>query len=167
MIFLRFLTEKYSLESALIRFGTRSEFSHVEFVRTADMSLPGMAAIGDPIDTLGSRLEGGVRIRPYNYCKPTREEWYTAPNIEGAYRRGLEFIGYGYDWRDIAAIALNKNWVTKRQEFICSRFCFYCNLRDWALGGGQPWLNPDVPSCQITPRDLPLSPFLKRDRIVL
>jgi hypothetical protein len=156
MIFLRFITEKWDIESALIRFGTRSWASHVEFVRTVSTSV----GWGVALDTLGSRVKGGVAVRPYNYCKPAREEWYTAPDIDKAYERGLEFNGFGYDWWDILGIMLHVNWV-KDRSFICSRFCFYANLRAWALDNAVPWLSTEQQSQLCTPDILLWSPHLK------
>lgn len=159
MIYLRFMTEKWSVESALVRFGTRGWASHVEFVKTRDSD-------GVAICTLGSRLKGGVQVRPYDYCKPTREEWWTAPNIEESYKRGLEFLDCGYDWWDIAGIALDKALV-KDASFICSRFCYYANLRAWALDNAVPWLNTNQQSLFCTPDILLWSPLLKFNRKVV
>src|SRR6266404_70721 len=95
VFYLRFITERWSLESALIRFATRSWASHVEFLRCDGET---------PIDTLGSRLQGGVQVRPYDYCKPTAESWFTAPNISDAYEYGLTLVGKKYDVLDIIGI---------------------------------------------------------------
>lgn len=159
-IYLRFITEQWSVESALIRLGTRCWASHVEFVTVNDY--------GTPTVTLGSRLGGGVMIRPYNYCKPSREEWWTAPHVEDAYRYGLTLLGDQYDWPDILGLAFNTNWHTN--GFICSEFVAACGEKEYTGTGvliqsSTPWLNMSFDTWRVTPRDLLLSPlvsFVKR-----
>ncbi len=148
MIYLRFLTSKWSLESALIRFGTRSPYSHVEFVDTVKQL------------ALGARLKGGVRFRPINYCNTSSSILYSAPGITASYEAGMEFIGDSYDWTDIAGLVLNKNWH-RDQSMICSQFVFYANLRAWAKGKSPAWLNPNRPSYHCTPDLLLWSPLLQ------
>jgi len=144
MIYLRFITEQWNIESRLIRFGTRFWTSHVEFVRVADN--------GQPIDTLGSRLNGGVQIRPYDYCKPTREEWWSAPQAELAYEKAKTVIGAKYDIVDILAFAFARDWH-EPGNFICSE------LVDWSFKEiGVPLTNLYMPSRRVSPRDLLVSP---------
>jgi hypothetical protein len=151
VIYLRFITDQWNLESRLIRFGSRWWCSHVEFVRT-DTS-------GVAIDTLGSHLGDGVQIRPYNYCKPTREEWWFAPRAEDAYNMAKAVIGARYDALDILGFTFARDWH-KPGNFICSE------LVDWAFKKvNAPLTNLWMPSHRVSPRDLLVSPtvtFVKR-----
>lgn len=150
MIYLRFITQQWNLESRLIRYGSRWWCSHVEFVRIADDC--------HPVDTLGSHLSGGVQIRPYNYCKPSREEWWTAPQAEAAYEKARTVIGAKYDTIDILAFAFARDWH-KPGNFICSE------LVDWSFKEIAPLTNLYMPSHRVSPRDLLVSPqlgFVKR-----
>lgn len=144
MIVLRFLTDRLSLESALIRFGTRGWTSHVEFY-------------DDQTElTLGSRLEGGVQYRPYGYCKPTREEWWTAPGIEEAHKVAISVIGATYDFKDILGFAFDRDWHTPG-SYICSA------LVDAAFKkAGFPLTNLWQPIHRTSPRDLLVSPLVQR-----
>lgn len=191
MIYIRGITEKWSLESAAIRLATRHWCSHVEFVtcynkpaciehkthllfdgtcphcRDANgdpfvLDMQSTYLDPEPVDTLGSRLNGGVQIRPYEYCRPTREEWYTAPHIEDAYAFGVTLIGSKYDVWDILGIAADEDWHTDGR-YICSEFLAYC--AEFERSGNLPFchagrksLNPWLPartlSQWITPRDL-------------
>lgn len=143
MIYLRFITERWSLESGLIRFGTRWWPSHVEFVRVEN---------GVAVDTLGSRLSDGVRIRPYGYCHPTREEWWTAPYIEQAYENVKSIIGAPYDWIDILGFAFARDWH-RAGHYICSAVID----KGFKMTPG-PLTNEWMPIHRVSPRDLLIPP---------
>lgn len=161
-IYLRFITDRFSIESALIRFATRSWCSHVEFIDTHMTHIGPFP--GDPrhIVTLGSRLADGVQIRPYNYCRPSAESWFTAPNIAAAYEFGKTLIGCKYDWRDILGIGFNARWHGAG-HYICSSFVDACGKAASTI----PWTNVHFPSRLVTPRDLLASPVITRVRRVL
>lgn len=158
MIYLRFITDRLSLESALIRFATRSWCSHVEFVRTEERENAPYWAV----DTLGSRLRGGVQVRPYNYCSPSAESWFTAPNIQHAYDFGLTLIGQKYDFLDILGIGFNTRQHAEG-HYICSSFIDACGK----AGSPIAWTNVHFPSRLVTPRDLLASPVITRVRRVI
>lgn len=167
MIYLRFITDRLSLESALIRFATRSWASHVEFVRCEQLHSPYVDSPFDelqdiPIDTLGSRLHGGVQIRHYNYCKPTAESWFTAPKLQAAYNFGLTLIGKKYDWLDILGIGFNTRQHAEGR-YICSSFIDACGKAASPIA----WTNIHFPSRLVTPRDLLASPAITRVRRVI
>ena len=151
MIYLRFITERWSIESRLIRFGTRWWPSHVEFILVHDDGTPAYA--------LGSRVSGGVMVRRADYCKPTREEWWTAPAIDNAYQAALSDVGKKYDWLDILGFAFARDWH-RPGRYICSE------LVDWAFKqAGAPLTNTWAPSHRVSPRDIIFSPavsFVKR-----
>jgi hypothetical protein len=168
-VYLRFVTEKWSLESLAIRFATRSWASHVGFLRLEN---------GVPVDTLDSRIKGGVQIRPYGYDKVSAESWFTAPNIEAAYNYGKTLIGCKYDWLDILGIGFNTPWH-KDGNYICSAFVDHCGkvaspmrwtgselVAEIYKSTGQGWLNDKFPSRLVTPRDLLASPAIVRVRRV-
>ena len=128
-----------------LRFGTRWWPSHIEFFKDS----------GFHAGCLGSRVSGGVRIRPYYYCNPTREEWWTAPKIEDAYAIALKDIGCKYDWLDIFGFAFARDWHHPGR-YICSE------LVDWAFKqAGAPLTNIYMPSHRVSPRDLLVSPQLE------
>ena len=153
-IYLRFVTDRLSLQSALIRFATRSWCSHCGFLRTDDQQ--------NPIDTLDSRLNGGVKIRPYGYDKVTAESWFTAPNIQAAYDFGLTLIGQKYDWLDILGIGFNTRQHAEG-HYICSSFIDACGK----AASPMQWTNVHFPSRLVTPRDLLASPAIVRVRRVI
>ncbi len=158
-IYLRFTTEKWSIESTLIRFATRSWCSHVEFVRTE--AWPGLPDGEHAVDTLGSRLEGGVQVRPYNYSNPSAESWFSAPNIQAAYEYGKTLIGKKYDWLDILGIGFNTR-LHGEGNWICSSFIDHCGK----VASPMLWTNSKFPARLVTPRDLLASPAIVRVRRV-
>src|ERR1700676_2044290 len=91
-IYVRFIADG-SIVSDAIGLRTLGKPSHVEYVITH--------ASGKPYSTFGARLIGGVKFRPYNYCKPTWEEWYTFDGIEASYKESLKFEGRKYSIREI------------------------------------------------------------------
>jgi hypothetical protein len=153
LIVLRFLTDRLNVESAVIRFATRSWCSHVEFCRVEN---------GIAVDTLGSRLRDGVQIRTYDYCRPTAESWFTAPNIQDAYDFGLTLVGKKYDWLDILGIGFNTR-QHREGNYICSSFIDACGK----AASPMRWTNIHFPSRLVTPRDLLASPVITRVRRVL
>ena len=79
MIKLRFITEN-SIGSALIRWYSFSIWSHVDFLWPTDAYL-------------GARLDGGVRLRPYNYIKPTKQSFF---GIELGKDKEREILGIAF-----------------------------------------------------------------------
>jgi hypothetical protein len=142
-VFIRFIADRGPISRA-IGFRTLGKPSHVEYVLTY--------ASGEPYGTFGSRLVGGISYRPYDYCKPTWEEWYTFPGIEASYTESLEMQGRKYDWKDICELLIG--WHPKGYDpviEICSVCVGYGNRRAWAKGTSPPLINPSVPTWEITP----------------
>jgi uncharacterized protein YycO len=142
LITLQFVTES-GWQSALIRWFTWSDYSHVDFL-LADGSL------------LGARLDGGVKIRPSNYANFKAKGIYQieAPGTVLDYAK--KQLGKPYDARGILNFGLHRrNWRDESAWF-CSELVAAAFEQ-----GGLPIVNtPDAG--RVTPRDLTLSPLLKR-----
>lgn len=143
---IRFITES-GFVSGGIRFVTESRWSHVDII------LPDGTY-------LGARSEGGVQIRPANYCVPTRERRYAIPVEAEALEKMLTFahaqIGKGYDFSDIAGILLREDWNSS-DKWDCSMLATAT-----AEAGGLYMLNVEPSwTYKVTPEMLHLSPYLK------
>lgn len=140
MIYLRFITEEWSLESALIRYGTHSWASHVEFLDTANMM------------TIGARLQGGVDFRRYDYCKPTAEAWFVANRIVSAYEWAVTQRDKPYDLTGLLSVFLlnftERNWREDKKwwcsELVAAAF----------EAVGAPLLSPYAKPWKLSPGDL-------------
>jgi hypothetical protein len=148
MIRLRFSTTNSLIPSAVIRWRTDSDQSHVEFINEAGC-------------TLGSRWslrksDNGVRVRPpSSTTHQKRVLEATFVGIENAYTKGINLVGTPYNLKGIFGIAVSKDW-TDQGELDCSNFVFVAAQR-----AGVQLLNPkDIAPWKITPRDLLLSPLL-------
>ena len=144
MIYLRFIADR-SLLSRAIQSRTDGQCSHVEYLYCSDA--------GTPLYTFGARRQGGVAHRPYNYCKPTWEEWYTYPGIEASYQEALAFEGRKYDWKDILALAAA--WHPSYydpERAICSCLAGYSNRLAYANGKAPLLLNFNLPTWEMTPQ---------------
>lgn len=110
MIKLRVIAES-NIESELIRYWTWNQFSHVEFIRSDGY--------------LGSRLNGGVQIRPFDYITPSLEKILTIslqPNEEAKiWSWALAQIGDSYGWRDVVDQAVHED-VLAPKGMDCSHF---------------------------------------------
>lgn len=141
MIYLRFTADR-SIESHIIQFGTRWWCSHVEFI-DANSGI-----------TLGSRHRGGVQERPYDYCKPSREEWWEAPGIDEAYVAAKQVIGSLYDTADGFSFVFSRDWHHPGR-YTCS------GLVDAAFKKvGKQLTNSWMPIHRVSPRDIMASPLL-------
>jgi hypothetical protein len=81
-----------------IKFVSRGEYSHIEFVFGGE--------------TIGARSDGGVLRRPLDHYHT--ETYFQADVTNEQYAVGMAFltfqIGKGYDFLDIAATLLNRDW---------------------------------------------------------
>jgi uncharacterized protein YycO len=100
-ISLQFVTQK-SLGSSLIRWGTHSDFSHVDVV------LFDGRLLGARNDT----AVPGVCIRPANYAPFTRRQTVIVPTQEDRafYSFLVDQLGKPYDWKAIVGFAVDRNW---------------------------------------------------------
>src|ERR1700722_18101453 len=144
--YVRFIADG-SIISRGIGLRTEGKPSHVEYVITYPS--------GEPYGTFGARFAGGVSYRPYGYCDPTWEEWYTFPGIEASYTEALQMAGRKYDWRDIMELLVGwhpKGFDYDPQRAVCDNLVGYSNRRAWALGKAPALINPNVPTWQMTPQ---------------
>jgi hypothetical protein len=145
MFRLRFVTQE-EVESDIIRDFTRSLWSHTETV-LEDGSY------------LGALMEGGVQIRPANYCTPKREMRYAIPVEDDQYVKAMDFahaqIGKGYNKMGILGLTLDTGW-SNSDEWFCSQL-----ETAISVAGGFPMLNvlPNY-TRKITPEMLHLSQSL-------
>jgi len=147
MVCLYLSTERWSPLSALIRFNTRCEYSHVGF-KDGDWYF-------------SAQLNGGVRYRS-RFCvgpakeKMTSELLLTAPGIEEAYQWAKTQASKPYDWGAILGLATDRNWRNDDRWF-CSEL-----IAKSFEQVGHPLLNPAIVSWRITPRDILLSEHVTR-----
>ena len=110
MIKIRCIAESGIISEA-VEFRSLSDFSHVEFIL--------------PEGYLGSRLNGGVQIRPLDYCTPVREAILSVclePEKEAAIMDWAHAqIGDSYDWKAVVDVGLNSEVLTP-SGLDCSQF---------------------------------------------
>lgn len=133
------------LGGAAIKWYTSSQWSHVEF--------------WTPVGYLGSRINGGVQIRPYNYTGFDNQEFreYKLPtDAELALMNWADAqIGKGYDWLAIMALPLHRDWKSEENWF-CSEYVAAAFEH-----AGYPIVAPDTQLSKVTPRDVSLCTSLK------
>lgn len=141
MIKLRFITQ-HSPISWGIRMFTWSDFSHVELVL--------------PEGYLGAD-EDGVKIRPFNYCKPSRCVIGTVGCSADVSQKVIEFaksqIGKPYDYTSIIGFIMHRDW-RERDSWFCSELVA-ASFEE----GDYPLLDTEHMN-RITPQDLLLSPLI-------
>lgn len=143
-VYVRFIADQ-GLLSRTIGLRIIGKVSHVEYIITNDD--------GTIASTFGARFKGGITFRPYSYCTPSFEEWYSFPGIEASYAEALKFEGRQYDWKDILELLVG--WHPRGydpQEAICSVLVGYSNRRAWALNKAPALINPNVLTSEMTPQ---------------
>jgi uncharacterized protein YycO len=143
MIELQFATES-DIVSAGIRWFTWSNVSHVDFVTPEGKFL-------------GSRLDGGVRVREPGYARFAYTERYRidTPYEATIWSAAYSQIGKPYDWKGIVGFTFHRDWRDSSSWF-CSEYVA------WAFEtGGDRLLNADHLD-RIAPGTLTLSPRLFR-----
>lgn len=144
MIYIYLSTQKWALDSALIRWNTRCRYSHAGFYDSGQG------------EYLSAQFRGGVRIRTetgHGVCRERASErvFFYAPKIEKAYEWAKTQIGKNYDHTAIFGLALDRDWRAKD-----SWFCSELVAKAFEQAGA-PLLNPDVDVWRVTPRDILLS----------
>lgn len=125
-----------------ISFSTRSWGTHAEFIYVSSKS--GLWV------TYGAR-EDGVHLRPADYCKPKRQEWFEFPGADKALLHAATQENSRYDFSAIFGLGIDRDWREVGRWF-CSE------LIAWAFEEcGQPIFDPEVKVWRVTPRDLLLA----------
>lgn len=156
----RFLA-KHALAGIAIRWDTDSLFEHVE-----------SGVLKDPSDWrsvtgwFGAHANGGVKIRPVDYCNPFRDYRYAVRVTQDQYRAANGYahrmVGTGYDLLDIGGLGLRLRWMHSRHKVICSRLMF-----QMADAAGIQTLNIARPySYLVTPDIFHFEPFLRGCRVM-
>jgi uncharacterized protein YycO len=95
-----------------IKWVSRGQATHVEF------------CMEDWTQTIGARADGGVQVRPIHYAKFSAEWRFQAEVTEEQLNHGTKWLhaqlGKPYDFLNIAAIALDRNWQDP-SKWICSK----------------------------------------------
>lgn len=147
MIRVRFILGDGFVSSAIARV-TGSLFSHVEF--------------GTPDGTwIGAHANGGIKERPWDYCKPFREYVYDIPCTPEQEAAALVWmrskIGTQYNMVDILGLLFQARAMHSPNRYICSQFCteglLYIFGAPRVLNVLANW------SYRITPETLHLSPI--------
>jgi uncharacterized protein YycO len=129
-----------------IRRATFSEFSHVDYC-FPDGRL------------LGAHIEDGVKIRPPDYEKFTKQQRYSVDLSQPQYEKLEAFllaqVGKPYDKAAIVNMLVQRNW-REHDKWFCSEL-----IAAAFEHAGKPLLNPNVKVYRISPRDLTLSPYLR------
>ena len=145
-----------------IRFITDKDFmgEAIRFVEHAPITAPSHVEFELEDGTfLGAHSDGGVQIRPANYCRTTWDRRYAIEVTQAQYDCCMAFahaqIGKPYDFSDIVGIALNTGWHTA-DKWICSELVLASLLH-----AGVGALNVlECVSNRIDPDRLHLSPLL-------
>lgn len=152
MIYIRFISEKWSLISAAIRFETRCWASHVELVR--------INSTEDVVDVMACRWPHGLKHYPYITKNVTREEWYEAPGLPFVWE-WMESNPMKYDLSAIFGIATDSDFHDDDRD-ICSESLVRGNEYAAEKNESPRWLETrNIQPWRITPRDLLLSPYLR------
>lgn len=123
-----------------------------------------MEFVLDDGTTLGAHADGGVRVRPIDYCKPSRDERFRIPVTFEQKEKILTFVheqcGKPYDFLAIAGILFHRDW-RKSNRWFCSEL-----VAAAFEAVGHPIVNaPNGKVNRISPRDCYLSPFLIGNQI--
>jgi len=141
-ITLRFIRDT-SVISELIGWQTFGKWSHVEFCL--------------PDGYLGSQAPEGVKLRPWDYCKPSEELRCTVEVPTDVGKRILAFaraqIGKPYDYKSIAGFIMRRDW-TDANAWFCSEL-----VAASFKHAGHPLLRTEECN-RISPSTLSLSPLL-------
>ena len=146
--------------SFMIRAQTDCAYSHVEFM--LDDEWPVHVASPRTL-TLGAHIDGGVKLRPFDYDKFSAVEYATvectAEQKQAATASAVACIGSPYDVTDIAGLLFHQNWAEKG-HWICSVF-----VAEKLINAGINILRvaPQI-APSITPRDVYLSPLLTKEQ---
>jgi uncharacterized protein YycO len=150
--FVRFATGK-SIGSAIIRAATWDWCSHVSFALDFDPQF------GEHV-LLDATSHHGVALRPVSTDRFRKAQYYQFLGDQKVVAKAVEWtrtqLGRPYDWSGILGIALReRNWH-EDDSWFCSEL-----VAEAFIQAGVPLLDDD--ECfRITPRDVRISPLLRR-----
>ncbi len=144
--------------SALIRYLTDSQWSHVDIVIPADICL----RFGEPIATryglLGARMAGGVQLRGPSYAKFTRTLTLgcRVPDVQAGYAFAFRQLGKPYDKGAILDFFLHRKraFTPDEPKWFCDELAYTA-----AWQAGTLLLGTENP-LNLTPQEMRLSPDL-------
>jgi len=134
-----------AITSKLIRWFTRSEWSHVDLVMR-DGSL------------IGALPFKGVVQRKHSEAQGTHKTLYVdvpVETAEKAYQFARDQLGKKYDWTAVSAFGFRRDWQVEKKWF-CSELVF-CAIKK----AGVNLLNEK--RWRVSPRDLSISPLLTKE----
>lgn len=149
-VYYRLVRGRTGLYDAIIRWFTRSPYTHAEFCWPLDNP--------SPPQYLGAQPKGGVAIRPFNYLGNQSFDIFavelTQKQADKLRAWLLRQIGKPYDFRAIAGMALPfLDRGRHERAFFCSEL-LYAGL----FQVGLPLLNTPLRQAdRITPRDIAIS----------
>ncbi len=150
-VLLRFITTN-SLVSTLIRAFTWSDYSHVEIVMQGE-------------GYLGAHFPDGVKIRPYDYCHPSKALIAKVPCGAETTEKVIAFarkqVDKPYDWLNIFGDVIHEDLNEEPKAWICDTLVYAA-----FHSAGIDLLDVEKLD-RITPRDLLLSPYISDIRKVL
>lgn len=139
-LYIRFVRDP-GMISSFICYYTWGEWSHVEFVFESGY--------------LGARLSGGVRVRPYDYVTPVKQEFRYLTLSAEDYNNAVSFlysqVGKPYDWQAILGLGIRNDFFTYGKSWFCSEL-----VQAGSQAAKTPLLNTEHVD-RITPRDVGLS----------
>jgi hypothetical protein len=133
--------------SAVVRWLTDSDFSHIEFV--VDENTPQDLAKGR-VGYLGALGHGGWQLRELNYDHWSREAILETDDLPDAVARRIwesafSKVGAQYDWTALIGLGISRDWRNPNQWF-CSE-----GVEDCFIYGGYPLLANREPVDRVTP----------------
>ncbi len=144
------LVKGTNLVDRIIRWYTRSDYSHAEFSWPLNEITPS--------HWLGARFKGGVQARPYNYVD-SKFSMYSVAVTKEQYDAANDFlikqIGKKYDWKAIVNMGVFKHdiHVNSTVKWFCSELLFYLFRVIDVILLNMPLSEKD----RITPRDIGIS----------
>jgi hypothetical protein len=136
------IIKQVALDSLAVRWWCESPWSHVEFCT--------------PEGFYSARPDGGVKLRPFNYCRPARIAIGSIGCNSQIGEKVMEFAHAqdykGYDWLAIAAFVFHTHWQQKN-TWDCSQ------LVDASFQyANYPILSPDIKPSVVEPATIYASP---------
>lgn len=131
--------------SRLIRFGTRSEYSHCDLISPSGLSIIGAVPFKGVVEyPLEERVDQSTKWAVYEIDADPALAW----------RYAQSQFGKSYDWLGVLGIVAMRDWEGDDKWFCSELVAKAC------LEAGRPILSPQVRINRITPQMLLHSPLL-------